>query len=147
MTLTRPPLSFTVHNGEETLDIKMTYGLFNEIMHVIPDPQNISELLITDQGLRDYVLRRMLTGNKRVEKEEDLIDPFTLELDLQEVNDLILWVGDHILYFFTTSMTKVMTLGEKYEPTIRQLAQSKNGSENKDSKEDSSGSSTAAKAT
>lgn len=132
---------------DQEQEIKMTYGMFNELMQVIPDPQNIAELLITDQGLRDYVLRRLLTGNKKISKEEDLVDPFELDLKLDQVDDLIMWAGDHILYFFTTSMTKVLGLGSKYEPTIRQLAQSKNGSEDSDSKEASSGASTAVKAT
>ena len=147
MKLERPPLSFTLQVGEEEQEIKMTYGMFNELMQVIPDPQNITELLISDQGLRDYVFRRLLTGNKKVAKEEDLVDPFDLELQLDQVDDLIMWAGDHILYFFTTSMTKVVSLGTKYEPTIRQLVQSKNGSENSDSKEASSGALTAAKET
>lgn len=125
----RPNLEFTLRlNGEPTV-VKMTYGLFNEIMNVIPNPEDIGDLLIKNAGLRDYVIRRMLTGNKRVLKEEDLIDPFDMDIDIGELDNLVNWVGDHVLYFFMTSAQKTVELGQKYEATIRQLSQSSSGSE------------------
>lgn len=124
----RPSLEFNIHMNGEPNTIKMTYGLFNEIMMVVPHPENIGELLITNAGLRDYVIRRMLTGNKKVLKEEDLVDPFDLDIDIGDLEDLVTWVGDHVLYFFMNSAAKTAKLGEKYEATIAQLAQSKTGS-------------------
>jgi hypothetical protein len=144
----RPNLEFILKQGSgEPLVIKMTYGLFNEIMNVIPNPEDIGSLLIRDPGLRDYVIRRMITGNKRIVAETDLIDPFEMDVDIADLDDLVIWVGDHVLYFFMNSATKVAKMGERYEETIRQLALSKNGAEASPSQTPSAGASTAAKET
>jgi hypothetical protein len=108
----------------------MTYGLFNEIMAVVPSPEEIGELLITNQGLRDYIIRRVLTGSKKVMTEEDLIDPFEMDIDMDEISGMVNWVGDHVLYFFMTNASKTKALAEKYQETILQLAQSKSGAAN-----------------
>ena len=128
--LQRPPLEFTLRMDGEPKVIKMTYGLFNEIMNVVPSPEEIGELLVTNAGLRDYVIRRMLTGSKRVTTEEDMVDPFDVDIDITELDDLVTWVGDHVLYFFMTAAQKTVKLGEKYQETLTQLAQSKTGAAN-----------------
>ena len=125
----RPNLEFEIRMDGELKVIKMTYALFNEIMLVIPNPEEIGQLLITNAGLRDYVIRRMLTGNKRVAKEEDMVDPFDIDIDIGDLDDLIQWVGDHVLYFFMNSAAKTASLGKKYEQTLAQLNQSKSGAE------------------
>ena len=127
--LTRPPLEITLRVDGEPRVIKMTYGLFNEIMVVVPSPEQIADLLVTDNGLRDYVIRRMLTGNKKVLKEEDLVDSFDVDIDITELDALVTWVGDHVMYFFITAAQKTAALGQKYQPTLIQLAQSKTGAE------------------
>lgn len=111
----------------------MTYGLFNEIMKVIPNPAQITDLIINDPFLRDYVIRRVLTGNKRVETEEDLIDPFDLDLDIDDLDDLVAWIGEHVLHFFMKSAEKTAKIGERYQSTVEeltQLSQSVLGAEN-----------------
>lgn len=128
--LKRPPLTFDIRIDGEVKEIKMSYGLFNEIMMVVPSPEEIGELLMTNQGLRDYIIRRMITGNKRVTKDEDLIDPFEMDLNLEDVSQMVQWVGDHVLYFFMTNAEKTKGLAEKYQETITQLAQSKSGAAN-----------------
>jgi hypothetical protein len=127
--LQRPSLEFHLKLNGESHTIKMTYGLFNEVMVVIPNPEDIGELLITNAGLRDYIIRRMLTGNKRVTNEEDMVDAFSMDVDITDLNNLVAWVGDHILYFFMTSAAKTAELAQKYQETITQLAQSKSGAE------------------
>ena len=126
----RPNLEFPLQVNGQAVQIKMTYGLFQEIMQVVPNPENIGDLLITDAGLRDYIIRRMLTGNKRVVKDEDLVDPFEMDVDIDEISDLVMWVGDHILYFFMNSAAKTAKLATKYEETIAQLSQSNSGAKN-----------------
>ena len=127
--LQRPSLEFTMRLNGEPHTVKMTYGLFNEVMNVIPSPDEIGDLLITNAGLRDYIIRRMLTGSKRVLNEEDLIDPFEMDVDVTDLNKLVMWVGDHVLYFFMTSAEKTAELAKKYHETITQLAPSKSGAE------------------
>lgn len=124
----RPSLSIDLKVNGEIKTITMSYGLFNEVMKAVGEPDKIQDLLVTDPYLRDYVIRRMLTGNKKVREDEDLVDPFDLDLDVRDLDDLLAWVGDHILYFFITSAAKTAKLGEKYQETIQQLSQSKIGS-------------------
>jgi len=127
----RPALVFDIKVNGENQEVKMTYGVFNEILQIIPDPSQIGDLFITDAALRDYVARRMLSGNKRIKNEEDLVDPFDLDIDMDEVNNLILWVGDHVLYFFMNSAEKTAALMKRYEPAMAEIqsSQSKSGSE------------------
>jgi hypothetical protein len=122
--LPKPSRTFDITIGEEKTTLIMSYGLFNEIMKVIPSPEQITDLIVKDPYLRDYVIRRMLTGNKRVDKDEDLIDPFDLDLDIDQLDDLVAWVGEHILHFFMRSAAKTAKIGEKYQGTIQHLTQS-----------------------
>lgn len=133
MDLPKPSRTFDLTISGERQTIAMTYGLFNEIMRVIPEPGKIQDLVVTDPYLRDYVVRRMLTGNKRVERDEDLIDPFELDLDIDELDDLVAWVAEHVLHFFMKSAEKTAKIGERYQPVVErltQLNQSQAGSQN-----------------
>ena len=133
MDLPKPARSIDVKVGDEKQTITMTYGLFNEVMKVIPDPSRITDLIVTDPFLRDYVIRRMLTGNKRVEKDEDLVDPFELDIDIEDLDDLVTWVGEHVLHFFMKSAAKTAGIGERYQETVQnltRLSQSLPGAEN-----------------
>lgn len=129
----KPKSEFVVKiNGEETT-IKMSFALFQEIMKVIPSPESVGDLLLQDFHLREYVVRRVLTGNKRVKNDEELIDLFETEVEDEKLDDLILWVTDHVLYFFMTTVEKTGVLGEKYKDAMRktiQSVQSQTGSQN-----------------
>lgn len=133
MDIPKPASVFPITVNGEKQEIKMTYGLFNAISQVIPNPGQITDLVITDPFLRDYVIRRVLTGNKHVERDEDLVDPFELDIDLEALDDLVSWVAEHILHFFMKSAAKTAAIGKKYETTVEtltQLGRSLTGSEN-----------------
>lgn len=129
LKIQRPARTFDIDVNGENTTITMSYGLFNEIMKVVPKPENIGDLLIQDPFLRDYIVRRMLTGNKKVTSDEDLVDAFDCDVDIERLDELVAWVGDHILHFFITSARKTAVLGEKYTETITQLTQSQSGAE------------------
>ena len=74
--------------------------------------------------LREYVIRRVLTGNKLIKTDDDLVDLFSLDVDPDDMDDLVLWVVDHILYFFTHTAEKSMNLGKKYAEKVSKLTQS-----------------------
>ena len=133
MDLPKPSKTFDLTINGEKNTISMTYGLFNEIMKVVPNPGKITDLVVNDPYLRDYVIRRMLTGNKVVEKDEDLVDPFDLDIDLDDLDDLVAWVAEHVLHFFMKSAEKTAKIGERYQPVVdrlTQLSQSLPGAEN-----------------
>lgn len=143
----RPNLTFQIVVNEELKDVKLSYALLNEILQVVPDPTNIAGLLIQDASLRDYIARRVLTGNKPVLKNEDLIDMFETDVDPRAIGEMLTWIGDHVLYFFMTSAVEAEKLGRKYEATITQLVQSKNGAESSASETPSAGPSESPKET
>lgn len=93
----------------------MSFALFQEVMKVIPNPESVTELLLSDFYMREYIARRLLTGNKKVVKDEDMVELFDLEFDDEAIDDLIIWATDHILYFFTSTAEKSLKLGEKYK--------------------------------
>ena len=123
-TSTKPARSFPITiDGKET-EVVMSFALQQEIMKVIPSPDNITDLLISDFYLRDYVVRRALTGQKKVKSDEDLIDLFDIEVDPEQLEELVIWITDHILYFFTTTARKTLALGEKYQAEMKAITPS-----------------------
>lgn len=124
MDLPKPDRTFDLTVAGETQTIVMSYGLFNEIMKVVPSPEAITDLVIQDPYLRDYVVRRMLTGNKKVTNDEDMVDAFDLDIDLDQLDDLVAWVAEHVLHFFMKSAEKTAKVGEKYQEVVKQLTQS-----------------------
>lgn len=134
MDLPKPARTFDLTVDGKKTTIVMSYALFNEIMKVVPSPEQITDLVIRDPFLRDYVVRRMLTGNKRVENDADLVDPFDLEIELDELDDLVSWVAEHVLHFFMKSAEKTAKIGERYAGTVEalstRLSQSQAGAEN-----------------
>lgn len=121
MEVKKPSRKFTIKVNGEDQDIVMSYGLFNEISKVIPSPEQVPQLLVTDAMLRDYVVRRVLTGNKHVKSDEDLIDPFTLDIDPDDLEDLVAWVADHVMSFFISSAAKANTVLTKYKGPTQDL--------------------------
>lgn len=124
MEIQKPARTFKLKIDNETTEVVMSFALFQEIMKVIPNPENVTQLLVQDFYLREYVIRRVLTGNKAIVSDDDLFDLFAHEVDEEAANDLILWVTDHILYFFTTTAEKSVKLGVKYQEQITNLTQS-----------------------
>jgi hypothetical protein len=121
--LPRPDRTYKMKVDGEVKTITMSYGLFNEIMRVVPSPENITDLIIKDPYLRDYVIRRMLTPG-RIEKDEDMVDSFDLDIDIEDLDGLVGWVGEHVLHFFMKSGAKMLAVSEKYQETIATLTQS-----------------------
>jgi hypothetical protein len=124
MNIEKPARTFEYSLKGEDQTIVMSAALFQEVMKAVPEPENVAQIMMADFGLREYIVRRVLTGNKRVKSEDDLIDLWELDLDTETVDNLILWVSDHILYFFTDTAAKSLTLGRKYEGVMAQLTQS-----------------------
>jgi hypothetical protein len=121
--LPKPDRTFDLTVNGELQTVTMSYGLFHEISKVVPSPEQITDLLISDPYLRDYVIRRLLTGNKKVKSDEDLVDLFELDVDLDEIEGLVSWAAEHVLHFFMKSAAKMAATGEKYQETVKELTQ------------------------
>lgn len=121
LKLQRPPLQIelTLNDGT-TKEIKMTYGLFNDLQRTISDPQVIVETVMSDPWTRDYIFRRCLTDSKKAIKdpETDLIPIEEMPIDdPEELDKLMQWVAGHMLYFFATSAGGMKRLAEVFKVT------------------------------
>lgn len=123
-TASPPSRIFEITVDGEPTEVKMSFAMFQELMRVIPDPENIAGILLQDFDLREYLVRRVLTGHKRIRDDNDLFDLFDHEVDDDQLDELVLWVVDHILHFFTTTGEKSTTLARKYESRMKGLTQS-----------------------
>lgn len=105
--LKRPPLTHAVKmdDGSEH-EIKLTYGLFQDLQRSVPDPALVVDILTADPEARDYIVRRCMTPTKKMVKnpETELVQPDELDLsDPDEMDGILQWVAEHMLYFFATS--------------------------------------------
>lgn len=118
----RPPLKHTVKlDGGGELEIKMSYGLFNDLQRTTPDPAAVLDTMLADPYTRDYVIRRCLTqSNKMItDPDKDLIPPEEVDLaDPDEIEKLLSWVSGHLLYFFAISAGGLRRLGEAFKANL-----------------------------
>jgi hypothetical protein len=121
--ITPPALLFQFPEGIERKPIKMTYGLEMDIRRMLPDPKTAMELLLGDPITQDYILRRCLTEkNKMITNFDDLIaeDEFE-DLSSETRDDILMWAGEHALYFFAKRTMGVANLGVRLEELLPAL--------------------------
>jgi hypothetical protein len=113
--LERPPLTCTVKLEDESeYTIKMSYGLHQDLQRMVPDPGAIVDTIAADPYARDYILRRCMTPEKKLIKDEsELKAAEDLGLDdPDEMNKLLQWATGHLLYFFGISAGGLKQLAE-----------------------------------
>lgn len=117
----------------------MSYGMFSDIMRLVGSTQDVASLLITDSSTRDLVIRRLYTDNNRaIDKIEELIDSFEIDILPTELDGVMAWVADHAAHFLLSTGRKMQEVAEKYqsdedkrkEEKEASLSQSNSGSEN-----------------
>lgn len=119
--LKRPPLKIELELDEGgTREIKMTYGLFNDLQRAIQNPEDVIQTVISDPFTRDYLFRRCLTDTKKAIKDEnDLIAEEDMPIgNPDELDKLLQWVAGHMLYFFATSAGGLKQLGEAFKAML-----------------------------
>lgn len=117
----RPPLKIeiTLDNGE-TQEIKMSYGLFNDLQRAIQEPTQIIETVMADPYTRDYIFRRCFTDTKRhIKDESELIPEEDMPVgDPEQLDKLLQWVSRHMLYFFATSAGGLKQLAAAFKAAM-----------------------------
>lgn len=112
----RPPLRIDLGGGTE---IKMTYGLEMDLRRLLPNAEATLQLVMHDPTTQDYIVRRCLTpGGKLVKDLNDLIPANEVMLDSDDVEKLLMWVTEHVLYFFVKRAQSMSTLGARYETAV-----------------------------
>jgi hypothetical protein len=124
--LVAPPLTLVL--GDDVV-IKMTYGLEMDLRRLLPDPNSAMQLIMSDPGTQDYVVRRCLTDKREIITDPDkLIQAEDVTINSEQVEQLLMWVLGHILYFFVRRTSKLQPLGVRFKLALPTLTT--NGSEN-----------------
>ncbi|WP_037500744.1 hypothetical protein [Sphingomonas jaspsi] len=114
--LKRPSLTISIKLEDETEQtIKWTYGLSQDLQRVLPDPASVVDVIMSDPVTRDYIIRRCMTPLKRMvtDTDKDLLAFEDCKLDdPDEVEKLVRWVAEHLLYFFAISAGGLKKIGE-----------------------------------
>lgn len=122
--LKRPPLTHTVQlEDKKSIEIKLSYGLFNDLQRVCPDPGTLMEAGLGDPFARDFIVRRCFTDTKKtITDEKDMTNQEDIPIeDPEEVEKLISWVVGHLLYFFARSAEKLRLMGQEFQATLGPL--------------------------
>ena len=105
--------TYTVTIGGTETELKMSYGLLNEVARVVGDIEAIPQIAY-DIELRTALLTAVLSKRDKKGKITEEADLFNLDMDGEEVIDLLNWVGEHVLDFFIKSLTRAKKLlGER----------------------------------
>ena len=124
----RPALEITLESCDNKT-IKMVYGLEMDLRRMLPDPQSAMQLLMNDAYTQDYVVRRCLTDSRKMALQPDeLISPDDMTIDSEDVETLLAWVAEHVMYFFMKRASGMAQLASRFK--MGQQNPSTAGSEN-----------------
>lgn len=128
MPKTRPDKSITLE--ESGLTLTMTYVVMNDVLRFVGSIEEALTSVMTNQEVRDLIIRRLLTNNKKpIDNLDDLIKLEDVEVDIFELDDLLAWVMDHVTYFFMRMADKISKSAEKYPEVMEQMKMSSDPSE------------------
>jgi len=109
-------------NGEST-EYFMSFGLLNEIMRSVGDPDTIGQIIV-NYDLRDNILGAVLSKRSKSGKIENKVGIEDVEIDPADVNRLLTWVTEHVVSFFIESMTQMKGVMEKHQGQMSSLMSS-----------------------
>jgi len=112
--------------GGEPQEVKMTYGLLNELARVIGDIDVIPMIGI-EADVRDSIIRAIFSKRDAQGKIKQEVDIFNFDIDVDDLQDLLEWVGGHVLDFFLTSLERGKINGEKQEKRLKALTSISSG--------------------
>lgn len=114
-----PPKRITVGG----IEVSMPYAKLMDLSRMLPDPASALSLVMNDSVTQDYIVRRALTPVDRVVKsEEDLISDTEVDLETDDVEKLLTWVVQHILYFFVKRTQGLAKVGDEFKAALPSLS-------------------------
>jgi hypothetical protein len=120
MTEVKTPDHFTMRVGENTRDLKMTFGLLNELVQTVGDIEAVAEISF-NSDLRNEILSQVFSERNKDGRIEEKVTLFNLDVDPDEVVGLLEWVGSHVTSFLLKQMMQTKSLMEKHRPTMMAL--------------------------
>ena len=120
--LKAPPKTLKIGDTE----LVMSWGMKQEILKFINWVPGVDiQQIMMDQSLQSLIIRRLFTETKKpIEKVDELVNIFDIDLDDDQNADVLAWVIEHLMYFFVTSLGEVSRLGEKYKDLAKTLPSS-----------------------
>lgn len=116
----RPAKELTLEDSEATF--RMTYVVFNDILRFVGNIDEAMVSIMTNQEVRDLIIRRMLTDNdKPIQDIKDLIPSEQVSIDIFEIEDVLAWVMEHVTYFFMKTATRIQESVGKYPEMLQRM--------------------------
>lgn len=120
MKIDRPAKELTLPDSDVTF--RMTYVVFNDILRFVGNIDEAMVSIMTNQEVRDLIIRRMLTDNDTpVQDIKDLISSDKVEIDIFEIEDVLAWVMEHVTYFFMKTATRIQESVGKYPEMLQKM--------------------------
>jgi hypothetical protein len=112
-------------NGEERT-LFMSFGLLNEICRAIGGLEAAIQIPV-DNELRDYSLLAVLSKRDELGAvaEGGAVNLRTLDIAVEDVEELLAWITDHVTDFFLRTMERVVKGQQKNAERFQALAKSK----------------------
>lgn len=107
-------------------DLKMTFGLLNEMARTIEDVDNVP-LLAIDADLREKALIALLSERDERGRITEEFNLFTIDASPEEILDLLDWAGAHVTDFFLKSLEKAKVLMDGNMDRIKALTPTSTG--------------------
>lgn len=124
----RPSKDIVLKDSGVTL--VMSYPIFNDILRFVGGMEDAIVSLMTSQEVRDLVVRRLMTDPKKEIKDiDDLTPSHEVELDIFELEELLAWTMEHVVYFFMKNATGMKASAAKYPALMEKMMTSSNLSE------------------
>ena len=120
------PSLFSVRVNGEDREIKMSYGLMDTLARIIQGPERIGAVHV-DHDVRKAVLEAVLAKRKPSGKVEEEIDYDDLDIDLEDIEGLLDWVGQSVMGFFVRSLQRVMRTTEDHKSGLEAVVSFLNG--------------------
>lgn len=136
--LKAPDSRLTVTYRGEQRELFMSFLRMNSCLRMLGEPERLSVMLL-DPDTCELMLRVVLAEKGQTGRDVELQDD---DLSDEDVDRILLWVQEHLTYFF---MKRFQQLGDKtraLEPIAQRLKSSLVGSEVSSSSEPSAGPST-----
>ena len=95
-------------NGE-VVEVFMSYGMINQLAQGIGDAETTATLH-SSAIARNFILQMLLSKRSDDGQITEEINVRTLDADVDEINDLLQWAGQHLYNFFLKAMERVIAM-------------------------------------
>ena len=111
----------TVTINDEEKELKMTFGLLNELSRRMGDVDALPELAVNAELRESVILACVVERDKRGKFKDAEATLYDYDLSMEDSLRLLDWVGEHVADFFLKSMSSTKALIEKRQDQFQSL--------------------------